>query len=263
MSVPSFEPTEEEVSSEVEPTEAGIEEIKDNPAWTPILEALPDDDTRNLVRPQLSEWDKGLQKKFETYAPYKTFVEEKVDPALLGTGLRLVETLNTDPLSVYNRLRQHLEQTGQLEKIAEQEAASKEEETDEDRIESRFKTLEQQNQEFLQRVQQFQEGQEQEKYVAQAREEIQKELSAIEKDGLINDENRNELLRRTQAEIALAASQGQEPPTLTQVYEQIKPYLKRAAAPKVVPPGGGFPSGRKDMGSTTPAERKKMIQELL
>lgn len=106
----SASPASEPVSTDETPA--------DNPAWSPALQGIPDVFHKPL-KDNFRKWDdnyRGLESKYQQlekdYTPYKAY--EGVDPQLLGQGLNLLNTVNSDPLRVYNLLVEHLRQSGQL-----------------------------------------------------------------------------------------------------------------------------------------------------
>lgn len=106
-----------------------------NPAWEEFFNVIPEDyreEVQPLVEPVLQKWDQGVQKQFESYNPYKKFVEEKVDPQVIDYAMNLLDTLNDNDgaLQVFNQLGSYLEQQGligQEEGEGKQEAPKEEE----------------------------------------------------------------------------------------------------------------------------------------
>lgn len=93
-----------------------------NPAWNTLREHVPDEAWDN-VQPILSDWDRGVQQRFEKYSPYNQYIENKVDPETIDYGLGLMERLNSDEgaLEVYNALAEHLRVQGLLDSGQEPE----------------------------------------------------------------------------------------------------------------------------------------------
>jgi len=81
-----------------------------NPAWQPFLDALPTS-LHSQVTPILSEWDKGVQQRFEAiheeYAPYKQYKEQGVDADQIGYAINLVNALNEDPKQVWESMGEY------------------------------------------------------------------------------------------------------------------------------------------------------------
>lgn len=82
----------------------------DNPAWKSLLDKLPTS-LHELVKPDLKEWDSGVTKKFQdihdTYAPYKSFAEQKVEAEELQQAYQLFQALQADPEAVYKRMAEY------------------------------------------------------------------------------------------------------------------------------------------------------------
>ena len=127
---------------------APVAEIKQNPAWAPILEVVPTS-LHALIEPKLKEWDQGVSKKFEeaaaqrkSYEPYNEFIENNADPEMIRAGLSLLEQIQNDPRSVYDQMGTHFEfnkQTGEVEEVLDDPYA----EPENARITQLEKTLEQ------------------------------------------------------------------------------------------------------------------------
>lgn len=91
----------------------------DNPAWAPFLEGVPEV-FHNKLKPHLRSWDdnyRGLETKYqELEGKYKTYEPyENVNPEVLSYGLNLVQTLQNDPMRVYQALANHVQQLGLLQ----------------------------------------------------------------------------------------------------------------------------------------------------
>ena len=78
---------------------------KINPAWNLMLEKLPAAYQREII-PSLQEWDKNYQSRDEQFAPYRKFVDDKVDPVALENALGLANALRNDPRSVFTALHE-------------------------------------------------------------------------------------------------------------------------------------------------------------
>lgn len=97
-----------------------------NPAWQPFLSDLPeyfhpkaqehfkkwDDNYRNLETQH-----RELSEKYKPYEPYLG-----VDPANLNNAWSIFQTINDDPMRVYNLLAQHVKELGLLPPDAKPEA---------------------------------------------------------------------------------------------------------------------------------------------
>lgn len=95
-----------------------------NPAWQDMLSAVPEEFHSHLVK-GLTEWDKGVQKRFETvqqkFSPYKEFAELNVPATDISQALQLFQAINTQPKSVYDYLGEQFN-FGQVQSQGQQEA---------------------------------------------------------------------------------------------------------------------------------------------
>lgn len=91
-------------------------EPKDNPAWTPFFEALPDS-LHNQIRPVLSEWDRNVQARIQQvqqqYDPWKPFIENQVDPEMANYALQVLNTINETPQDFIAAVAEHFQLTPQ------------------------------------------------------------------------------------------------------------------------------------------------------
>jgi hypothetical protein len=131
MSVSANEPGQQPTGQAPASNDSG------HPAWQEILDQIPDS-LHPLVTPVLEKWDKGvketLQETRSLYDPYKTFVEQKVDPQLLQQAIALVDAINEDPNAVAQDLINSFEldyvQKAELEKLAQQQTPPSNEDDD-------------------------------------------------------------------------------------------------------------------------------------
>lgn len=93
----------EETNAEGTEQVVDTQEPSGNPKWQPILDVLPEE-LHGLIKPQLAEWDKGINQKFQEihskYDPYKQYLENKVDPELIEQGLYLIQEFNNNPADI-------------------------------------------------------------------------------------------------------------------------------------------------------------------
>jgi hypothetical protein len=80
-----------------------------HPAWQAILEKLPDD-LQPLVRPELENWDKGVQGKlqevrsqYEGFDPYKPLIENNIPMERVEQALWLAQQLDQNPQGVVDQ----------------------------------------------------------------------------------------------------------------------------------------------------------------
>lgn len=74
-----------------------------HPAWQEVLDSLPEE-LQGLVKPKLEAWDQGVQKKLQEvhakYDPYKTLVEQGVDPKFVEGAMHLAQQIQQNPAAV-------------------------------------------------------------------------------------------------------------------------------------------------------------------
>jgi len=103
MSQPNFDPPVNDggEAQGVNPPQDQTPETKLNPAWEPVLGKIPDQNLQKLIIPELQQWDKnyetGIQKVHSTYAPYKPFLDAKVDAEQLNNALLVYQSMENDP----------------------------------------------------------------------------------------------------------------------------------------------------------------------
>lgn len=273
---PTQEVQEEQVSSEE--TQAPTENPGGNPAWAPILEALPES-LHGIITPKLKEWDQGVTKRFQDihnqYAPFKPFLEQKVDPQRLQVGMQVLDVLDRDPVSFYRNMEQQLRSAGLIEEAkAAAEAAedAEEEQQEKETVDPRIKKIEEQQQQFMQNLEQARLQQEQQRAQQETDAAVDRELAELQqKYGPLDEPMQRELFLRYLALATAAEQQGaKEPPTLLDAMESLQGFVTyhsqrpRPAAPKVVPPGGGLPAPtQKPVGQLTEAERRERAAQLV
>jgi len=79
----------------------------DNPNWKTFLDAIPPE-FHPVVKPILADWDKGVQDKIQslhqTYEPYKAFVDQKVNPEVIGQALDIYSQVTQDPAAFIKKV---------------------------------------------------------------------------------------------------------------------------------------------------------------
>lgn len=85
------------------------EQSQGHPAWQAILEKLPDD-LQPIVRPELENWDKGVQGKlqevrsqYEGFDPYKPLIENNIPMERVEQALWLAQQLDQNPQGVVDQ----------------------------------------------------------------------------------------------------------------------------------------------------------------
>lgn len=100
---------EAEASPEVVETEQETsQEDKMNPAWSPMLEALPSS-LHSTVTPFLKDWDRnyqdGINKVHSQYAAYKPYLENNIDPGKIDYALQIMQAVETRPEDMIKALQ--------------------------------------------------------------------------------------------------------------------------------------------------------------
>lgn len=168
----------------------------ENPAWAGYLEQVPEP-VRPLVKGAFGKWDQDVQSRFESinqrYAPYKEFLDKRVDPTELQNAWKVAQMLQSDPQGFTRKLAQHLGLS-----IAETEALVENQQEQQQQISVDPQLAEMQQalsdlQQYIEndaRQRQYQEIQ------AQQDQALQDEMAAIEqRTGKLSDIVKNEILR--------------------------------------------------------------------
>jgi hypothetical protein len=114
MSMPSNEPVQDNVidqglglmpqgqgdNSQPPQGQQQDQQPETNPMWKPLLDKLPSS-LHGMITPELKQWDanytQGMQKVHSEYAPYKSFLDNQVDPAELNDALMVYQSMQQDP----------------------------------------------------------------------------------------------------------------------------------------------------------------------
>lgn len=93
-----------------------------NPFWGEV-EKLTGPNVYKLIQPHLAKADTEARQRVESvnksYAPWKAFDEQGIQPAHVQQALKVVEQLNTAPEQVFESLRSFLEREGRMPSNAE------------------------------------------------------------------------------------------------------------------------------------------------
>jgi len=230
---------------EVQPDNTGGE----NPAWGKLLEDIPAP-FHEKVKTHLREWDQGVQRKFgeihDRYKPFKSFIEQQVDPDRLAAGHRLITAIDQDPVAFYERLAGALRQKG-LIKEAQQAQQKADEIADEEEEQGQQEFKDPRLDQFMQQVQQAQQELERERAVAQAEQQIEVELAEVQtKHGSpLSDRFKKQLLEKASYMFQEAVEAGRTPPNLMDAYNEIMAFageFRPPSGPPVIPGSGGQPA---------------------
>lgn len=193
-----------------EPSEGTTDTTK-NPAWDPILNLIPEQ-LHSQVIPHLSKTDKHVQQLQQTYAPYKSFIDQGITPEAINQGLTLGQAIAQNPQAVYDQMRNqfglsHAEAIQALEDNEDEDGQGLEggyddDDDDEDGIDiddvianhPAFRQLQEQAERNNQREQE----QAREVQLNSIREEVDREWSEIETmvGGKLSDDIKEDIMQR-------------------------------------------------------------------
>lgn len=238
-----------------------------NPAWEPIKEKLGDA-AFQLIQPELSKWDTGVNKRFESinseYAPYK----DLGTPEELNNYRAIVQQMDENPEAMYEALGNFLQENGRMPTKAEAQDIA-------DDIDSEGSYSE----EFDPRIAELAQGQEaimafleqQQEYELQmeAESELDSEIKDLVNSKGYSEADMQEILRTA----AFLSSQGDQFVPLAQAAEQFDSLRERilttprpgAFAPRLLPTSGGTPQGQsqKSVGEMSRNETQDLIAAFL
>lgn len=248
---PELEGTDSGVAFE-EP-QGQVFEGKDNPAWEPFLKDIPDS-LHHVVKSHLSEWDKGINSRFqeihETYKPWKSLADEGVDADTAQYALNILRQLNDDPRSIYDALGQHYAEDWQLnqqQKSDDQYGAVEEE------IDPRLAGLESQ-QEIMAQILLERYEQEQSQIADQ---EVEQELASLKEKYGDYDE-------RIVVPLMVTGMSGEDAVKLYQEnLSQARQSANRIPTPAILDSGGGLPANQVDVTKMNPKDTKGLVAQIL
>lgn len=226
-----------------------------NPAWESLKEKIPKE-FHSQIDPILSEWDKGVQQKFQQSAeelrkfdPYKQFVENQIDPQALVVAHQMAQNLNTDPVTFYNNLAHMLRENGLIQEAAQAEAKADELEDLEQVNDPRIDALAKQQEQLIAGLAAERQAQLQAQADARIQTQIQSDMDFIEsKTGPLPEWAKMEVINRA----GLLTQQLGRPVGLVEAYKDFQATRQKIlntprpgeTAPRVVPGGGGFPQNK-------------------
>jgi hypothetical protein len=243
------------------PSSDGSEGNGFNPAWNPLLEKLPTE-FHNIIAPTLREWDSGVQKRFQDvqsqYAPYKNYVEQKVDPDQINTALQVAQLLRDNPRFVYDKMvEQYGEEWGVYDQGDEDDGADG---FDADMPDIGAHPAIQQIQAQQQAIAEFQQAQIEQQEKTKIDAEIERDFAAVsEKYGELSQQD-------VEMVVSLALSKNVP---VTQAADQVFTYAPRQQTapghnlPNIVPPGGGVPSQAINPATLDDKATRSLVQSML
>lgn len=235
-----------------------------NPAWEPIKEKLGDA-AFQLIQPELSKWDQGVNKRFETineqFAPYK----DLGSPEELMGYKSIVQQMDENPEGLYEALGNFLNENGRMP--TQQEAEDIADELDEQaevydpRVDELAAGQEQ--------IRQFLEAQQTYELEREAEAELASEIEELESARGYSRDDMQEIIRRA----AFLSQQSEKVVPLSVAADQFDSLKERIltqprpgdSAPRLLPTSGGTPNGstQRSMGSLSRNETQDLIAAVL
>lgn len=245
-----------------------------NPFWGEV-EKLTGPNVYQLIKPHLAKADTEARQRVEavnqSYAPWKSFADQGIQPQQVQQAIAVVKQLNESPEQVFESLRSFLEREGRMPSQAELKKEVQEDTEEVDPRDEQLQTLAEQQRliaEFLQN-QQLQ-GQQQ----AAAQEAdtwLETEVSKLKdpKRGF-DDSDIKEIVRIAAFQ---AQQSGQDPDSLAAAeaqYVAMRDRIRTTPRPgQVAPrlpsgPGGGTPQQQAvDPSTLTKDQRRELVAQML
>lgn len=237
-----------------------------NPAWEPIKEKLGDAHFQ-LIQDELSKWDQGVNKRFESineqYAPYK----ELGTPEELTNYKNIIEQMDSNPEAMYEALGTFLRENGRMPSTEEAQdiADDIDEEASSSEIDPRLEELAK----GQEQIRQFLEAQQEAEIQAQAESELNAEISELESTRGYSKDDMQEIIRTA----AFLSSQSDKIVPLSVAADQFDALRERIltqprpgdSAPKLLPTSGGSPSAQqgKSVGDLSRKDTQDLIAAFL
>jgi len=260
-------PTHTESSVETGTSESGSE-INVNPAWNELLNGVPQEFHGHLTK-GLSEWDKGVQTRFQKvqqdFAPlkaYEEFAKLGVKPDEISEAMQIRHAMQNDPASLFNWLKESYN-LGQESQGQEESQEIELSETDALFQDPRYLEIKQKADFAEQAIQQFNKQAVESKVNSQVEaetKEVQEKFPGLDIAAV--------------ATFALGMSrQNGDMPNLMKAAEAMSGFVPNAAppvervsdsAPPVISQNGGLPiPATKSLGSMTSDERSALVADLI
>lgn len=77
-----------------------------NPKWESALSQVPPEYHAKLA-PELANWDRGVQRRFQEIAPWKDVMGSGMTPETVQQAIVLARSIQEDPRGVYDSMAQH------------------------------------------------------------------------------------------------------------------------------------------------------------
>lgn len=237
-----------------------------NPAWEPIKEKLGDAHFQ-LIQSELSKWDQGVNKRFESineqYAPYKELgsVEE------ISGYKQIIDQMESNPEGMYEALGNFLRETGRMPSQEEAQDIADELDTDEQSgvNDPRIDQLAAQQEE----IRSFLEAQQNFEIQQQADTELANEIEELTSSRGYSKDDMREIISRA----AFLSSNSDKVIPLSQAADEFDALRERIlttprpgdSAPRLLPTSGGTANNNtnRSMGELSRNETQDLIAAVL
>lgn len=244
----------------------------ENPAWKEYLDQFPDS-VRHIARDAFTKWDSGVQQRFDSinkqYQPYKSFIDQKLDPNELNSAYQVASMLRDDPVGFTQLLAERLGLTlTEAQALTEQVSNETQDEPEED---PRIQQLMESQQQLLSTFQQQEQARQQEQMVQQQTQQMEVEFAQIEQayGRPLPVELKNEVMR----EALRLSHETNKPVSMQDAYSSLEKLVSAvrnvprpgATAPRTMPSGGSMPVSKpqQSLGSLTSKDTKGLVTQLL
>lgn len=236
-----------------------------NPAWEPIKEKLGDA-AFQLIQPELSKWDQGVNKRFESlnqqYAPYK----ELGTPEELTGYKQIIQQMDSNPEAMYEALGNFLQETGRMPTQEEaQDIADELDDETETTMDPRFDELAR----GQEQIREFLEQQQMAEIQANADAELANEIEDLTNSRGYSKDDMREIVSRA----AFLSSQSDKIVPLSVAADEFDALRERIlttprpgdSAPRLLPTSGGTANNaqNKSVGELSRNETQDLIAGLL
>lgn len=239
----------QEPTQNSQPEAPPAEQSDGNPVWAPLKDALGDF-AYHKATPFLKEWDAAANKRItevnSKFEPWKQFADQGVTPDMVSQAFMSLQQIQQDPVTFYYRLAETLRAQGLIEEAEQVEAEADALDDSEDPRDRELAQLREQNERIMAWQEAQYQFQEQERLNAEAKDSLSVELTALQRDTRLSDDDLRMVLQR--AHLYASAQQDR---TLRQVYDEIQ--AERSAvlsqprpndfAPRLPGVGGSAPTG--------------------
>lgn len=259
---------EPDAGSQQQPQQTG-----DNPSWASYVKEFPEQ-LQGMARDTFKKWDADVQGQFtkihEQYRPFKSYIDNKVDPAKLDQAYALANQLESDPEQFARLLAGHLGLTIEEAKQAVADVAEPDNSPD---ANSDFARLQQRQDELVQMFQQQEDTRQQEALTSKYTKQIEDEIGLIESTyGKMTDPVRDAVLEHayarsvaTNREVSLPEAYQSLNTLITQATQARSTPRPGATAPRMVPAGNTVPTvpDGKSLGTLTDKETRDMAAAVI